>query len=77
VIRLKRADVKVGFSCNNNCLFCFIPKKTIDRNTREIKNTLLQCKIDGVEKIVITGGEPTIRKDIIQILEYAKNLGFK
>jgi AhpD family alkylhydroperoxidase len=75
---MKKADIKVGFSCNNNCKFCVQAHKRNlgDRNTEEIKKILREAAKD-CEIVVFTGGEPTIRPDIIELIEYAKNLKFK
>jgi len=35
-----------------------------------------QFKMQGAEKIVFTGGEPLTRKDIIDLIQYAKKQGF-
>ena len=68
-------DLKVGFTCNNNCVHCVITDKkgTKDLTTQEIKET-----IDGVPKgdiVGFTGGEATIRADFLELLEYAKKTG--
>ena len=76
---MKRTDVKLGYSCNNNCLFCRVSDsrtKSSDRPTKEIFGILNSCREKNVEKILFTGGEPTIRRDIIDIIKYAKKLGF-
>jgi len=33
--------------------------------------------LDGIEGIVFTGGEPTARRDIFELINYARFLGFK
>ncbi len=73
----KRADIKVGTLCNNNCRFCAqamyrIYNKTLDR----IKKDLEKARSDGCDEVVITGGEPTVRRDLFDIVRYAKKLGF-
>jgi MoaA/NifB/PqqE/SkfB family radical SAM enzyme len=74
----KRVDIKVGFSCNNNCRFCVQGHKRNwgDKTTEQIKNDLAGAKKTKCEGVVFTGGEVTIRKDIFEIVEYAKELGF-
>ncbi len=73
----KKADIKVGFSCNNDCLFCVQAhkKKCGDKTTKEIKENLKQASRD-CQTAVFTGGEPTIRPDIFELVNYAKRLGF-
>ncbi len=76
---MQRVDIKLGFQCNNQCRFCVQGNKREkypDKTTKQIKEILRKTckKYDGV---VFTGGEPTIRKDLPEIVQYAKNLGFK
>jgi MoaA/NifB/PqqE/SkfB family radical SAM enzyme len=75
---MKRADIKVSFSCNNHCLFCVQGKKREeirDKTFQEIKQEMRQA-IRDCQSIVLTGGEPTIRPDFLEIVKYAKKLGF-
>ncbi|MCX7944398.1 MAG: radical SAM protein [Deltaproteobacteria bacterium] len=75
----KRVDVKVGFSCNNKCLFCVQGRKRYDIgdfSTKEIIKKLEEAR-KVADSIVFTGGEITIRKDFFELLLYAKSLKFK
>lgn len=75
---MKSVDIKTGFDCNNNCLFCVQAnnKYAGNRSLDEIKRDLLDCK-PRCDKVVLTGGEVTIRNDIIDIIKFAKNLNYK
>ena len=75
----KRVDLKVGFSCNNFCRHCVQAHKRGwgNKSTERIKNELEEAKRDGAADVVFTGGEPTIRKDIIELVAYAKELGYE
>lgn len=76
---MKRADIKTGFLCNNNCIFCVqgeVKKGAGNKSTEEIKKILKESAKD-CDRIVFTGGEPTIREDIVFLVKYAKKLGFK
>jgi MoaA/NifB/PqqE/SkfB family radical SAM enzyme len=68
-------DLKVGFTCNNNCIHCVITDKkgTKDLTTEEIKKIIDSVSTDKI--IGFTGGEPTIRRDFIELATYAKNTG--
>jgi MoaA/NifB/PqqE/SkfB family radical SAM enzyme len=75
---MKRADIKVSFSCNNHCLFCVQGKKREqirDKTCQEIKREMKQA-IKDCQSIVLTGGEATIRPDFLEIVKFAKKLGF-
>lgn len=77
---MRRADIKVGFTCNNHCKFCVQGNRRYlfpDRTTEEIEFILQDCQLEGIEGIIFTGGESTIRKDIVRLISYAKLLRFK
>ena len=78
---MKRADIKVGFSCNNRCKFCVQGEKRYkygDKSTEQIKKELINAKQKrDCQGVVFTGGEPTLRKDIAELVSFAKRLGFK
>lgn len=72
-------DLKVGFSCNNFCLHCVQAHKRDwgDKSTKRIMNEIKEAWDNGSQDIVFTGGEPTIRKDIVDLVSYAKKIGYK
>ena len=74
---LKRVDIKTGFSCNNNCIFCVQAdnKPLGNRSFEEIKENLVSSK-ERCDGVILTGGEVTIRKDFLKILKLAKGLGY-
>ncbi len=71
-------DLKTGYGCNNNCVFCVAHdnKHLGDRTTAELKADMKES-IGRCDRIVFTGGEVTIRDDLLELLSYAKELGFK
>jgi len=75
---MKRLDIKTGFVCNNNCLFCAQADNRQSGNrpfneiVMDLKESRRRC--DG---IVFTGGEVTIRKDFFNLVKLAKDLGYK
>ncbi len=72
-------EVLVGYACNNNCRFCSIDfeKRRFNKTTAEIKQDILRAKQIGAEILGFTGGEPTIRKDIFELVEFASKQGFR
>ncbi|MEM3556117.1 MAG: radical SAM protein [Candidatus Micrarchaeia archaeon] len=75
----KELNLFLGYTCNNNCWFCseMANKGKPDKTTVEVKRELHEARRNGVQRITFTGGEPTIRKDIIELVSYAKKLGFE
>ena len=75
---MKRVDIKTGFVCNNKCLFCVQAdnRLTGNRSFEEIKKNLEEVK-DKCTGVVLTGGEVTIRTDFLEVVKYAKKLGYE
>jgi len=69
---MKEENLIVGYSCNNHCRFCCERGNFGDSSTEEIKQRIDKAAKIGVNRLVFTGGEPTIRKDIIDLIRYAK-----
>ena len=65
--------------CNFRCPYCycvwheFPAIATPSLDTAEWKAVLDQCAKDGVEEILFTGGEALLRKDLREIVDYAKH----
>ncbi|MEW5895026.1 MAG: radical SAM protein [Candidatus Omnitrophota bacterium] len=75
----KRIDLKTGFLCNNNCRFCVQghKKRFGNKGTEELKEYLSRAAGEGYKAVVFTGGEPTIRQDIVDLVKYARSCGFQ
>jgi MoaA/NifB/PqqE/SkfB family radical SAM enzyme len=68
-------DLKVGFSCNNDCVHCVVADK---RSTRDLTTEEIEAIIRNVPRgdtIGFTGGEATIRADFIELIRFAKETG--
>lgn len=77
-------DMKLGYDCNNNCKHCIITNQRI--NAKRLKGyenrTTAECILEindsiqaGHKEIVMTGGEPTLRNDFIELVRYAQRSG--
>jgi len=77
--KIKKTVIFAGYTCNNNCRFCINwDKRTIpDRSTLEIKREIAGAKKRGSTYLEIIGGEPTIRRDILELISFAKETGFE
>jgi MoaA/NifB/PqqE/SkfB family radical SAM enzyme len=62
--------------CNYRCRGCNVWKEQDQRelSTEEIKRGLNILKDLGVVELVLSGGDPLLRKDAPEIIEYASNL---
>lgn len=76
-----RLDAHLGYQCNNNCLFCYFRERKNQRSplpTEKAKRLLRLIKKLGIETLELTGGEVTLRSDIMELISFAKDdLGFK
>jgi pyruvate-formate lyase-activating enzyme len=73
----KRAFIVLTRKCINDCLFCSEKLRMgwpVPSN-KEVKEILdKDCK--SFSHIVFSGGEPGLREDICELIEYAKDLGY-
>lgn len=73
-----RTGLFFGLSCNNNCLFCY--SKVDQPNTKDISTgqakQFLKDKRSSYDELIFTGGEPTIRNDLPELISYASSLGY-
>jgi len=76
---MRELDVKTGFACNNNCVFCLCRKhsKYPAFPLDEIKNQIKKSAGRGGKRLIISGGEPSISPDFFTILRYGKECGFR
>ncbi|MBU0579816.1 MAG: radical SAM protein, partial [Candidatus Margulisbacteria bacterium] len=76
---MKRADIKIGYLCNNHCLFCVQGKNRElygNKSCAEIKKAINLAR-KTCQDLVFTGGEATLRNDFLELVSYAKKLGFR
>jgi radical SAM protein with 4Fe4S-binding SPASM domain len=71
---------EVTTRCNLDCIHCYagsVDSAQAELSTAEGKQLLEQiARVDEIRTIVITGGEPLLRKDIFELVEHAGGLGF-
>jgi cyclic pyranopterin phosphate synthase len=74
----RRADLKTGYDCNSNCVFCVIGDKlfTGNRSTEECIEELRESR-KTCDDVVFTGAEATIRKDFFHLVKVARTLGYQ
>ena len=75
-----RVMFELTYRCNFHCKHCYVPQSYRNYNelkTKEAFSILGQLADIGCFYLGFTGGEPFIREDTIDILWYAKKLGFE
>ncbi len=74
----RRLDLKIGFSCNNCCRFCVQGDKR-QRVAPPSRETLVRELVEGRETadgVVFTGGEPTLRRELPDLVRRARDLDY-
>jgi radical SAM protein with 4Fe4S-binding SPASM domain len=72
-----RMDMALTFKCQNNCIHCYAggPHETEELNTEQWKQVIDKVHEIGVFILTFTGGEPTLRDDLPELLQYTQNKG--
>jgi radical SAM protein with 4Fe4S-binding SPASM domain len=72
-----RVDLALTFRCQNNCVHCYAggPHETSELTIEQWKEVIDRLHQIGVFILTFTGGEPTLREDLPELLLYAQNKG--
>jgi radical SAM protein with 4Fe4S-binding SPASM domain len=78
-----RMDLALTYRCNNDCAHCYNPREAYrhqadaagELSTAEWKKILSLLWQIGIPHIVFTGGEPTLRNDLPELITHAQALG--
>jgi radical SAM protein with 4Fe4S-binding SPASM domain len=72
-----RMDLALTYRCQNNCIHCYAggPHETPELNTDQWKKVIDKLHSIGIFIFSFTGGEPTLRKDLPELLHYAQEKG--
>jgi MoaA/NifB/PqqE/SkfB family radical SAM enzyme len=77
-LHIKTLYIEVTHACNQHCRHCYldggIHNTIANMSTEQIKKIFREFKDQGGRYIILTGGEPIIRKDIFEILDYIEEL---
>jgi AdoMet-dependent heme synthase len=71
------AHLDITWRCNERCVHCYLDHDGKgEMTTDEIKDVIRQLADAGTFFLAISGGEPLLRRDCLEILEYARALRF-
>ncbi len=79
-INIHKAYLHLTQRCNLKCRYCYNADnigKTQDLNSEEWKKILFNLREKGFDYIIFTGGEVLLRKDLLELSKYTKQLDFK
>jgi len=73
------AQIELSYRCNLNCIHCYC-KGSEDKNreltTQDWKKILDEIQTEGCTTLTLTGGDPLLRDDFLEIYSHAKKNGF-
>lgn len=71
-------DIILGYDCNLACTYCTITEAMRARALpgRAVAAELRRGRSQGYDKVSFTGGEPTIRGDLLPLVRRAAELGY-
>ncbi len=72
-----RMDLALTYRCNNDCAHCYNarPRNYSELGTEEWKRILDRLWQLGIPHVVFTGGEPTLRGDLPELIAHAEGNG--
>ena len=76
--KLNSLYIEVTHACNQHCKHCYldggIHQKIKEMTTEQIKKIFTEFKEQGGKYVVFTGGEPLMRNDVFELLDYLEEL---
>lgn len=72
-----RMDLALTYRCNNDCAHCYNdrPRNYPEMSTGEWMQVLDRLWEIGIPHVVFTGGEPTLRNDLPELIRHAEHNG--
>ena len=65
-----------SWHCNQKCVHCYAAGQSLsdeeELTTADWKKILDFCRIAGIPQVTFTGGEPTMREDLFELISYAR-----
>lgn len=75
----KRFWLRTTRTCNNHCIFCHDSEIQNGEmlSGLELQRQIKKAKEEGYARLILSGGEPTIHPDIIELVDYARRIGLE
>lgn len=77
------SEIAVTYRCQNKCVFCYAESPVRGRKSEEMTTAEVKTIIDRIfdeahcPTVSFTGGEPTLRSDLPELITYAKAKGMR
>ena len=75
----KRNWVRLSYDCNNHCIFC-LDSQAHDgtmRATDAIKVQIIEGRRRGAERLILSGGEPTMHPNFLDFVRLGRRAGYR
>lgn len=73
----KQGLVRTGFRCNQDCGFCWQGRTWATFDAEQIVTWIEDLREQGAERLIVSGGEPTLDRELFRYLERATALGMR
>jgi len=78
----KTLSIETGIQCNNRCTFCYQRSWRAEGGFKDPTLDEISAKLrwgidNGHDAVGFSGGEPTLRRDIVEIVSQAVELGYR
>jgi len=72
-----RMDLAITYRCNNDCPHCYNARSRSypELSTRDWKEAIDRLWEINIPHLIFTGGEPTLRDDLVELIGYAEGKG--
>lgn len=74
------SEIALTYRCNNRCFFCYASAPDRGREVPEMSTAQVKTVLDKIRRqaqvpmVSFTGGEPTLRRDLPELIAHAKSL---
>lgn len=72
-----RMDIALTYRCNNQCIHCYAsgPRQTAELSSKDWLAVIDKVHELGIPQVVFTGGEPTLRDDLAELIAHTQKIG--
>ncbi len=71
----REALVRLGFRCNQRCDFCWQNRDWPEPPADMYRTWIREIAARGIKRITFSGGEPTLHRDLVELVRMSRDLG--